>query len=109
MPHLHIDTFKEIEFPQTKDSISFNFLAKNPNHSGESLISAAMDGDDFFLLVNESEEKNLLKSDKLTRPASTYSVHKALLAYASLAALDVKDSNVPDVKRKWASWRKYST
>ncbi len=99
MPHLHIDTFKEIKFPQTKDSISFNFLAKNPNHSGESLISATMDGDDFFLLVNESEEKNLLKSDKLTRPASTYSVHKALLAYSSLASLDVKDSNVPDVKK----------
>ena len=99
MPHLHIDKFKEIKFPQVQDGISFNFLANNPNHTDEKLIAATMDGDDFFLLVNENEKRSLLKSDKLTRPASTYSVHKALLAYAKLADLNVSESNVPDVQK----------
>jgi len=99
MPHLHIDKFKTIEFPKTQDGISFNFLAKNPNHEEEKLISATMDGDDFFLLVSEKDDRSLLKSDKLTRPASTYNVHKALLAYAKCAQLNVIESNVPDVAK----------
>jgi len=99
MPHLHIDKFKEIKFPQSQDEIAFNFLAKNPNHIEEKLISVSMDGENFFLLVNEQDSKSLLKSDKLTRPASTYNVHKALLAYAKAAELNVIDSNVPDVQK----------
>jgi len=99
MPHLHIEEFKAIEFPQILDGVTFSFLAKNPNHKGESLISANMDGEDFFLLVKEEDGRNLLKSDKLTRPASTYNVHRALLSYAKLADLDVINSNVPDVQK----------
>ncbi len=95
MPHLHIDTFKTIEFPQIVDGVTFNFMVKNVNHEKEMLISTTIDSDEFFLLVKEDENKNLLKSDKLTRPASIYNVHKALLAYAKIAKLDVISSNVP--------------
>ena len=99
MPHLHIEEFKEIEFPSQHDGVSFNFLANNANHNEERLIAVSYEGDDFFLLVREDEDKILLKSDKLTRPASIHSVHKALLSYASCAGLDVKSSNVPQQQK----------
>ncbi len=95
MPHLHIQEFKEIEFPQSYDDVSFNFIAKNAKHSEEFLTSVTLGEDDFFLLVRQDEDKKLLKSDKLTRPASIYSVHRSLLAYAKLAELKILSSNVP--------------
>jgi len=95
MPHLHIKEFKDIEYPQIKDDVEFNFLATNANHKDEKLISVKVEDDSFFLLVKEEESRHLLKTDKLTRPASIYNVHKALLTYASLAELDVLTSNVP--------------
>jgi tRNA (guanine-N7-)-methyltransferase len=99
MPHLHIKEFKKLDFPSELNSISFNFVAKNINYEGEILIATTMDNDIFFLLVNEQDDRVLLKTDKLTRPASTHSVHKALLSYAKLAKLEVLDSNVPDVAK----------
>lgn len=95
MPHLHIEKFKNIEFPQVKDDVSFNFICSNLSNESERLISVSVENDKFFLLVKEDGGKTLLKTDKLTRPASIYSVHKALLSYASLAELDIIDSNVP--------------
>jgi len=96
MPHLHIEKFNEISFPQTEDGVVFNFMAKNVNHADETLISTTVDGDEFFLLLKEEEGKNLLKSDKLTRPASIFNVHKALLTYAKVADLNILASNVPE-------------
>ena len=95
MPHLHISEFKEIAFPSEDNGVSFNFIADNANHNEERLIAVTLDNDDFFLLVRQDSNKTLLKSDKLTRPASIHSVHKALLAYARLANLEVLSSNVP--------------
>lgn len=99
MPHLHIKEFKTIDFPQTHAGVSFNFIANNANHSDEKLISVSVDGDQFFLLVQDEENKHLLKSDKLTRPAAIFNVHKALLAYADVAGLEVIASNVPLCKK----------
>ncbi len=99
MPHLHIEEFKEIEYPQVKDEVAFNFLATNANHNDEKLISVTVEDEDFFLLVKEDNERSLLKSDKLTRPASIYSVHRALLAYAEIAELNVLSSNVPEYQK----------
>jgi tRNA (guanine-N7-)-methyltransferase len=95
MPHLHIEEFKAVEFPFTQDEVSFNFIAQNANHAEEKLISVRVEDDDFFLLAKEEEGRRLLKSDKLTRPASIYNVHRALLAYAKAADLNVLASNVP--------------
>ncbi|RLA79916.1 MAG: tRNA (guanosine(46)-N7)-methyltransferase TrmB [Epsilonproteobacteria bacterium] len=99
MPHLHIEEFKEIEFPCSTDEVSFNFIASNSNHEDEKLISVTVEGEDFFLLVKVEENRSLLKSDKLTRPASIYSVHRALLGYAELAKLNVISSNVPEYQK----------
>lgn len=99
MPHLHIQEFKEINFPQKYNEVSFNFIANNAKHSDETLISVSVEEDDFFLLVKKEENKNLLKTDKLTRPASIHSVHKALLAYADFAKLNVISSNVPQKQK----------
>ena len=99
MPHLHIEEFKEIEFPCKTDEVSFNFIASNANHADEKLISVTVEGEDFFLLVKVEENRSLLKSDKLTRPASIYIVHRALLAYAALAKLNVLNSNVPEYQK----------
>jgi len=99
MPHLHIEEFKEIEFPCSTDEVSFNFIASNSNHEDEKLISVTVEDEDFFLLVKVEENRSLLKSDKLTRPASIYSVHRALLGYAGLAKLNVISSNVPEYQK----------
>ena len=99
MPHLHIEKFKEIEFPQSVEGVTFGFIAKNSNHADEKLISVSVEDEKFFLLVKEEEGKNLLKSDKLTRPAAIFNVHKALLAYAKLAELNVLASNVPQTQK----------
>jgi tRNA (guanine-N7-)-methyltransferase len=95
MPHLHIEEFKSIDFPQSQDGVTFNFMAKNANHDDEILISASVEQDEFFLLAKEDEKSKLLKSDKLSRPASTFNVHKALLAYAKLSDMSILSSNVP--------------
>jgi len=94
MPHLHIKEFKEISFPAECDGLTFEFIANNVNHSDEKLIAVSMQDQRFFLLVKEEKDRSLLKTDKLTRPASTYDVHKALLTYAKLADLEVLSSNV---------------
>ncbi len=99
MPHLHIDKFKEIPLPQTQDEVTFNFIAKNANHDDEKLIAVKVEDDEFFLLVKEEESKHLLKTDKLTRPASIYNVHKALLSYAKTAGMEVIASNVPQTQK----------
>ncbi|PNV84383.1 MAG: tRNA (guanosine(46)-N7)-methyltransferase TrmB [Sulfurimonas sp.] len=95
MPHLHIEEFKEIEFPSQSEGVSFNFIADNANHKEERLISVKVEDDEFFLLVKDETDKSLLKVDKLTKPASIYNVHKALLTYAKAADLNVLSSNVP--------------
>ena len=99
MPHLHIKEFKEIQFPAQEQEIIFDFIAENANNKDEKLISVKYEEDEFFLLVKEEADRSLLKSDKLTRPASIYSVHKALLAYAKLANLEVIASNVPEYQK----------
>jgi len=99
MPHLHIEEFKEIDFPAEENGVVFNFIAANANNKDEKLISVNYEGDDFFLLVKEEENRSLLKSDKLTRPASIYNVHRALLAYAKLAKLNIIASNVPEQQK----------
>jgi tRNA (guanine-N7-)-methyltransferase len=94
MPHLHIEQFKRLELPYEKDGVSFNFYAKNIKHEDELLISTTVEGEDFFLLLKDDENKTLLKTDKLTRPASTQKVHNALLTYAQESDLNVLSSNV---------------
>jgi len=99
MPHLHIEEFKQIDFPQVCDEVSFNFIASNALHKDEKLISATVDGEDFFLLSKEEQNRSLLKTDKLTRPASIHNVHRALLAYAKAVGLHVISSNVPQAQK----------
>lgn len=94
MPHLHIEKFKKLNFPHLNGDVSFNFIANNASRDDEKLISTTVEGEDFFLLVREDENKNLLKTDKLTRPSSTQKIHNALLSYAKAAELKVLDSNV---------------
>jgi len=96
MPHLHIKEFKDIQYPQRVDEVVFNFSVFNVNHTNDTLISVTVEDDTFFLLHRNDSNKNLLKSDKLTRPASIYNVHKALLAYAKVSGIEVLSSNVPE-------------
>ena len=94
MPHLHIKEFQEIEYPSVHDGVAFNFVAENENNSSEKLIAVTVEEEEFFLLLKQEEGRTLLKTDKLTRPASIYNVHKALNAYAQKAGLEVLASNV---------------
>jgi len=99
MPHLHIKEFKEISLPQECDGVTFEFFAQNAEHKNEKLIAVEYEDESFFLLLKEEEGRVLLKTDKLTRPASIYSVHRALRAYADVANLEVIASNVPEAPK----------
>lgn len=94
MPHLHIKEFKKVPFASSCDGVEFGFIANNINNKEEKLISTKIEGNDFFLLVKEEDNRVLLKTDKLTRPTSTHLSHNALLAYAKAANLEVLSSNV---------------
>jgi tRNA (guanine-N7-)-methyltransferase len=97
MPHLHIQEFKNITYPSVEGEVKFDFIANNVHHKDEKLIATNVEGEDFFLVLKEEKGRTLLKTDKLTSPASTYNVHRALLAYAKKAGLEILASNVPEV------------
>ena len=99
MPHLHIKEFNNINLPFVQDEVEFLFMAKNATHRDEKLVAVRYESEDFFLLVKEEENRTLLKTDKLTRPASIYNVHKALLAFAKAANLEILASNVPETQK----------
>ena len=96
MPHIHIRSFKPLALPAQNDDVNFPFMATNVDHADEHLIAAQTGDKAFFLLVKESETKNLLKSDKISRPSSIYFVKKALLAYAKESQVEILESNVND-------------
>ena len=95
MPHLHVKSFKEADFPLSEGEISFDFIATNYKHTEEKLIATKYEGKSFFLLVKESD-KVLIKSDKITRPSPNYLVKHALLAYAKATDTEIISSNVDD-------------
>jgi len=99
MPHLHIKEFKDVALPVVQDEVRFNFMAYNNSHKDEILISTTYDYENFFLLVKQENNRSLLKTDKLTRPASIHNVHKALLAFAKIADLEIISSNVPEAPK----------
>ncbi len=99
MPHLVVKEFKNIDLPVEVEGVRFHFIAKNLSFENEQLISVGDGkGHDFFLIVKYDHDKILLKSDKTTRPASIFLLHKALKAYAKLAKLEILHSNVPENK-----------
>ena len=99
MPHLVLKEFRDIDLPQEANGLRFNFIAKNLSFENEQLVSVSDGkGHDFFLIVKEDHDKVLLKSDKTTRPASIFLLHKALKTYADLARLEIVHSNVPENK-----------
>jgi len=99
MPHLHIQEFKPLSMPAQRDDIHFEFMATNINHADDHLIATRTSGKQFFLQFKESPSKNLLKSDKISRPSSTYLIKRSLLAYAKASELEVLESNVNDTEQ----------
>lgn len=94
MPHLHIAAFKTPSLPCRVDDVTFEYVAQNSLHPDEKLIAATTEGKSFFLLLKTMPDKLLLKADKITRPAPTHLLKRALLTYAEAAGLEVLASNV---------------
>lgn len=99
MPHIHIKSFNRVSLPAKKENVSFHFMASNVAHDDEHLIAAAIDDKEFFILVKETAEKVLLKSEKISRPSPTYLVKQALNAYAALSGCEILASNVNDTSK----------
>lgn len=94
MPHLHLDAFHAIPFPAAEGDVTFNFSALSRGEGKETLIATHYKDRDFFLLHKKSGEKNLLKSDKITRPSPNFLIKHALLAYAKHSKSTIISSNV---------------
>ena len=99
MPHIHIKAFTPATLPAEQDNIKFHFMADNVLHSDEHLISTSVDDKEFFLLVKNTPENVLLKSEKISRPSPTYVVKRALNAYATLSKSEILASNVDDTSK----------
>ncbi|MBU1643062.1 tRNA (guanosine(46)-N7)-methyltransferase TrmB [bacterium] len=99
MPHIHIRSFNRVSLPAVKDNVSFHFMASNVAHDDEHLISTSIDEKEFFILVKETPEKVLLKSEKISRPSPTYIIKQALNQYAALSGSEVLASNVNDTSK----------
>lgn len=94
MPHLHLETFYPINLPAVEGDVAFDFIATSRGEGKESLIATRFREREFFVLHKKSGDKNLLKSDKITRPSPNYLIKQALLAYARHANIAIIDSNV---------------
>lgn len=99
MPHIHIKSFNPVPLPAEKGNVRFHFMASNVAHDDERLIATSIDEKEFFLLVKETAEKSLLKSEKISRPSPTYLIKQALNAYAALSECEIVASNVNDTSK----------
>ncbi|MCJ7766257.1 MAG: tRNA (guanosine(46)-N7)-methyltransferase TrmB [Thiovulaceae bacterium] len=99
MPHIHIRSFNRVTLPAKKDNISFHFMASNVAHDDEHLIATSIDEKEFFILVKETAEKILLKSEKISRPSPTYLIKQALNQYAAISGSEILASNVNDTSK----------
>ncbi len=99
MPHIHIKAFKPVTLPAEQANVKFHFMAHNVLHSDEYLISTSVDEKEFFLLVKDTADNVLLKSEKISRPSPTYIVKRALNAYATLSESEILASNVDDTSK----------
>ena len=96
MPHIHIKSFNPVPLPAKQDDVAFNFMASNVAHSDELLIATTIGDKEFFLLVKDTPDNTLLKSEKISRPSPTYIVKKALNQLAALTNSEILASNVDD-------------
>jgi len=94
MPHLHLDSFHTVPFPAVEGDVTFDFSATSRGEGKESLVATRYKDREFFILHKKSGEKNLLKSDKITRPSPNFLVKHALLAYANHSGSTILASNV---------------
>lgn len=91
MPHLHIESFKPLSLPTRCGDVEFLFQA---DYKEGALIATRYKGREFFLVHKKGETKELLKSDKITRPSPNFILKHALLAYAECSGSVILDSNV---------------
>ena len=96
MPHIHIKSFNPVALPAKKDNVDFLFMASNVAHKDEHLVATSIDDKEFFLLIKDTAENVLLKSEKISRPSPTYLVKQALNKYAALTNSEILASNVND-------------
>ena len=91
MPHLHIESFKPLTLPTRCGEVEFLFQA---DYKEGALIATRYKGREFFLVHKKGDSKELLKSDKITRPSPNFILKHALLAYAECSGTVVLGSNV---------------
>ncbi len=94
MPHLHIESFKPLALPLKCGDVEFLFQADYTDKHGGALIATRYKNREFFLTHKKGDTKELLKSDKITRPSPNFLIKHSLLAYAECAGLHIIDSNV---------------
>ena len=99
MPHIHIKSFTPVPLPATQGNATFHFMANNVIHTDEHLIATTLEEKEFFLLVKDTPDNVLLKSEKISRPSPTYIVKQALNHYAALTQSEILASNVDDTSK----------
>lgn len=94
MPHVQIQSFKEVDFPFSHQGIDFDFIATNIKYDDDKLMSVKSEEKRFLLQVKQGEPNWLIKSDKVTRVSPNFHIKNAISAYADKAGLEVLFSNL---------------
>lgn len=96
MPNIVFENLKNFSLPFSNGDSEF--LAKFDSKF-ESLILAKTKFGEFFLTLKNKENGYVLKSDKITKPADTSPLHKALIDFSSFVASGVKFSTLKEKDR----------
>ncbi|WP_024790921.1 MULTISPECIES: tRNA (guanosine(46)-N7)-methyltransferase TrmB [unclassified Lebetimonas] len=92
MPHIVVESLKEIKYPQKTGDTEFLFQAEN-------LIGVKTKNAQFLIKISKKENGFLIKYDKITRPLIK-EIKKAYLAFVKLHNSNIIFENITGIKEK---------
>ena len=92
MPHIVVDSLKDVKYPVNIDGVEFLFKAEN-------LIGVKTERAKFLLKVLQKENGTLVKYDKITRPIVS-EIKKAYKAFVKLHEAEILFENIEGIKEK---------
>ncbi len=98
MPHILVDSFKEMPLPFECNGVEFKWYAKNLEHPDEGLIGVESEGVPFLLQVKPKKGAVLIKGEKITRPSPNTLLKRALQEYIKTAEPKVAYENISNIE-----------
>lgn len=106
MPHIVAKNCKRFDTPVKEDEFEFLWFAKPLINARETLVGVLHKNQKFLLTIKQNRAGEIvIKSDKVSRPAPTVLVKKALKSFCNLSECEVIRSNIENLKE--SHFKKY--